>query len=96
MFDVLKTLDFFCFKVLDVYYPSLQLSIQTYCALTLVPLVLICQIRNLKYLVPFSAFANVLIVIVFIITLYYVFVDLPPITDREMVANVSQWPLFLR
>ncbi|XP_013141572.1 PREDICTED: proton-coupled amino acid transporter 4-like [Papilio polytes] len=82
-------------EVLDVYYPSLQLSIQTYCALTLVPLVLICQIRNLKYLVPFSAFANVLIVIVFIITLYYVFVDLPPITDREMVANVSQWPLFL-
>ncbi|XP_013161819.1 PREDICTED: proton-coupled amino acid transporter 4-like [Papilio xuthus] len=82
-------------EVLDVYVPSLQLSIQTYCALTLVPLVLICQIRNLKYLVPFSAIANVLIVIVFAITLYYVFVDLPPITEREMVSKVSQWPLFL-
>ncbi|CAH2063793.1 unnamed protein product, partial [Iphiclides podalirius] len=45
-------------EVLDVYMPSLNLSIQTYCALTLIPLVLICQIRNLKYLVPFSAIAN--------------------------------------
>ncbi|XP_068627821.1 proton-coupled amino acid transporter-like protein CG1139 [Battus philenor] len=82
-------------EVLDVYLPDLQLSIQTYCALTLVPLVIICQIRNLKYLVPFSAIANVLIVIVFAITLYYVFADLPPISERETVSKISQWPLFL-
>lgn len=82
-------------ETLDVYIPEYQLSIQTYCALTLVPLVLICQIRNLKYLVPFSAIANILIFIVFAITLYYVFTDLPPVKDREMVASVTQWPLFL-
>ncbi|KOB75475.1 Amino acid transporter, partial [Operophtera brumata] len=41
--------------VADFYFPELQLSIQTYCALTLVPLVL----------------------------------------EREMVASVSTWPLFL-
>ncbi|XP_028161381.1 proton-coupled amino acid transporter-like protein pathetic isoform X1 [Ostrinia furnacalis] len=82
-------------EVLDVFYPELGLSIQVYCALTLIPLVLICQIRNLKHLVPFSALANFLILVVFTITLYYVFTDLPPVTDREMVASITQWPLFL-
>ncbi|XP_047989094.1 proton-coupled amino acid transporter-like protein pathetic [Leguminivora glycinivorella] len=82
-------------EVIDVLLPESQLSIQTYCVLTLVPLVLLCQIRNLKYLVPVSALANALIVIVFGITMYYIFSDLPPISEREMVAKVSQWPLFV-
>ncbi|XP_050681619.1 proton-coupled amino acid transporter-like protein pathetic [Leptidea sinapis] len=82
-------------EVLDFYYPEMILSIQTYCVLTLVPLVLICQIRNLKFLVPISLLANILIVVVFCITLYYVFTDLPPVSEREMVASISQWPLFL-
>ncbi|XP_047546112.1 proton-coupled amino acid transporter-like protein pathetic isoform X1 [Vanessa atalanta] len=82
-------------EVMDVYYPQYDISIRMYCILTLVPLILICQIRNLKYLVPFSAMANFLIVVVFAVTMYYVFVDLPPLSEREMVANVSQWPLFL-
>lgn len=38
----------FSFQVADYYMEDSQLSIQTYCALTLVPLVLVCQIRNLK------------------------------------------------
>ncbi|CAG4987900.1 unnamed protein product [Parnassius apollo] len=82
-------------EVLDYYIPDYTLSIQTYCVLTLVPLVLICQIRNLKYLVPFSALANFMIIIVFVITMYYVFMDLPPLTERDMVTDVAQWPLFL-
>ncbi|CAH0629116.1 unnamed protein product [Chrysodeixis includens] len=82
-------------EVVDVYWPDSPLSIQAACALTLVPLVLICQIRNLKYLVPFSAIANILIFVVFVITLYYLFTDLPPVKDREMVASITQWPLFL-
>lgn len=82
-------------KVMDVYAPG-SLSIQAYCALTLVPLVLICQIRNLKYLVPFSGLANVMLLIVYCITSYYVFTDLPPIEDRNLVAGIGTWPLFLR
>ncbi|XP_050342030.1 proton-coupled amino acid transporter-like protein pathetic [Nymphalis io] len=82
-------------EVMDVYYPQYDISIRMYCILTLVPLILICQIRNLKYLVPFSAIANFLIVVVFAVTLYYTFVDLPPLSERDMVANISQWPLFL-
>ncbi|XP_061706445.1 proton-coupled amino acid transporter-like protein pathetic [Cydia pomonella] len=82
-------------EVIDVLVPESQLSIQTYCVLTLVPLVLLCQIRNLKYLVPVSGLANALIVIVFGTTMYYIFSDLPPVSEREMVAKVSQWPLFV-
>ncbi|XP_061706761.1 proton-coupled amino acid transporter-like protein CG1139 [Cydia pomonella] len=81
-------------EVLDVLQPEWKLSVQMYCIIICIPLVLICQIRNLKYLVPFSALANVLVVIVFSITMYYMFSDLPPVTDREMVASVSTWPLF--
>lgn len=82
-------------EVIDFYTVGFELSIQSYCAFTLVPLVLICQIRNLKYLVPFSAIANMLVIVVYAITLYYVFTDLPPMSERVMVANVSQWPLFI-
>ncbi|XP_041972824.1 proton-coupled amino acid transporter-like protein pathetic [Aricia agestis] len=82
-------------EVLDYYMPEYNISVQVYCALTLVPLVIICQIRNLKYLVPFSAIANVMIVVVFIVTMYYMFTDIPSIKDRELVASASTWPLFL-
>ncbi|XP_063375041.1 proton-coupled amino acid transporter-like protein CG1139 [Cydia amplana] len=81
-------------EVLDVLQPQWQLSVQMYCIIISIPLVLICQIRNLKYLVPFSALANMLVVVVFSITMYYMFSDLPPVSEREMVANVSTWPLF--
>ncbi|XP_047545567.1 proton-coupled amino acid transporter-like protein pathetic [Vanessa atalanta] len=82
-------------EVLDEYNPDYKLSVEVYCALTLVPLVLICQIRNLKWLVPFSALANVFLVICFAITMYYIFTDLPNPAERKMVASVTQWPLFM-
>ncbi|KAJ2950819.1 hypothetical protein O0L34_g9090 [Tuta absoluta] len=81
-------------EVLDVYYPNYILSTSTYCALTYLPLVIVTQVRNLKHLVPFSALANILIVAVFAITMFFVFRDLPPISERKMVASVSSWPLF--
>ncbi|OWR53876.1 amino acid transporter [Danaus plexippus plexippus] len=82
-------------EVLDEYYPEYKLSVEAYCALTLVPLVLICQIRNLKWLVPFSAVANIFLVICFAITMYYIFDDLPNPAERQMVASFTQWPLFI-
>ncbi|CAK1551551.1 unnamed protein product [Leptosia nina] len=82
-------------EVLDEYVPDYKLSVETYCALTLVPLVLICQIRNLKWLVPFTVVANVFLVACFAITMYYIFTDLPNPKDREMIASVTQWPLFI-
>ncbi|XP_060800729.1 proton-coupled amino acid transporter-like protein CG1139 [Amyelois transitella] len=81
-------------EVFVAYWPEYEISVQTCCALTLIPLVIICQVRNLKYLVPFSLLANVLILVVFGITIYYVFTDLPSPSERELVVDVTKWPLF--
>ncbi|XP_075214391.1 proton-coupled amino acid transporter-like protein pathetic [Lycorma delicatula] len=53
------------------------------------------QIRHMKYLVPFSALANGLLIVGLIITLYYITQDLPPISSRKFTAPVTELPLFL-
>ncbi|CAB3241177.1 unnamed protein product [Arctia plantaginis] len=82
-------------EALKEYTYGYDLSRGVYCALTLVPLVLMCQIRNLKWLVPFSAIANICLVVCFAITLYYIFSDLPHPQEREIAAKVTQWPIFI-
>lgn len=63
--------------------------------LTLIPaLVLLGQVRNLKYLVPFSILANICMMSGFAITLYYVFSDVKPIDSVKMFSSVEQLPRF--
>lgn len=81
-------------QLMDFYYPDLHWSILVYMAIVLVPLVLSCQIRELKYLVPFSFAANIFMIISFVITLYYMFIDLKGIEDRELFSSFAQLPLF--
>lgn len=80
----------------DVINDNLGINwdIRIYIAFTLVPCLFIGQIRNLKWLVPFSATANVFIVVTFGITLYYMFNKPLVFSDKPHVANVSQIPLF--
>jgi len=63
--------------------------------MTLVPLVLINYVKNLKYMAPFSTLANIITFIGFGITLYYVFDDLPSLSERDPVGEVMHWPLFM-
>lgn len=70
--------------------------IAVYCALTLVPLVPLTQITKLKYLVPFSAIANVVWLVSICISVYYCLVDLPSIADRDLATSLSGIPLFVR
>jgi proton-coupled amino acid transporter len=70
------------------------LDIRVYIPMLLVFLIPIGLIRDLKYLVPFSAIANVFILTSFIITLYYVFNDTLDVADKNYIANVEQLPLF--
>lgn len=81
---------------MDYHYPDLNWSILVYMAIILLPLILTCQIRELKYLIPFSFLANTFMVISFGITLFYMFRDLDPdeVPHRDMVASYTQWPLF--
>ncbi|XP_067012756.1 proton-coupled amino acid transporter-like protein pathetic [Anabrus simplex] len=81
-------------QVIEYYVDDLHLDIRVYIVILLVPLSLLCLIRNLKYLVPFSMLANCFILVGFGITLYYMFSEMPSISDRDLVAPVHSWPLF--
>lgn len=65
--------------------------------LTLIPaLVLLGQVRDLKYMVPFSMLANIFMMSGFAITLYYIFsnVDLHNLTNTKLISSVEQLPRF--
>lgn len=63
--------------------------------LTLIPaVILLGQVRNLKYMVPFSMVANVSMLVGFIATLYYIFRDIKPIDSVDMFSTPAQLPIF--
>lgn len=66
-----------------------------YIAIVVVPVLLMGQVRTLKYLVPFSMLANIFIVIVFGIVIYYLFNAPLNYEDKPlMTENVKTLPLF--
>jgi amino acid permease len=71
------------------------LDTRVYIPMMVVVLIPIALIKNLKYLVPFSALANVFILVSFVITLYYIFSENLEVGKGELMANVEQLPLFL-
>lgn len=54
----------------------------------------LAQIRILKYLVPFSILANVMIMIVLIITIYLSLDEPLNFENRKPFAPIRQWPYF--
>lgn len=60
----------------------------------LLPLILINWVRDLKYLAPFSAIANVVTIVSFGIILYYLFRKTPTFEGKEPVGKLGQFPLF--
>jgi proton-coupled amino acid transporter len=70
------------------------LGIRVYIPMLLIFLIPIGLVRNLKYLVPFSALANIFILVSFVITLYYIFKDNLDVTDLDNIADVQELPLF--
>lgn len=77
------------------YALKVDLDVRLYIAAVVVPCLVLGQIRQLKYLVPFSALANLFIVITFAITLYYMFNGPLEISKRPLFSSFSQLPLFL-
>lgn len=51
-------------------------------------------IRNLKYLAPFSMIANLLVGTGMGITFYYLYQDIPSISDRKPFAGFERLPTF--
>ncbi|CAG9837692.1 unnamed protein product [Diabrotica balteata] len=72
-----------------------EVDVHVLMAIILIPILLPCLVRNLKYLAPFSTLANILMILGIIIVLYHAISDgLPSITQRIYVANPKTMPLF--
>lgn len=78
------------------YLFDFDIDVRLYIAIVVVPLLLLGQIRQLKYLVPFSAMANLFIVITFSITLYYLFAGEMHFSERPLFSSWGQLPQFFR
>lgn len=76
------------------YELDLDWNVRIYIAIVLIGMLAIGQIRVLKYLVPFSMMANIMIVIVFAITLYYMLSVPLELTERKPFTSWGQLPYF--
>ncbi|CAG9134607.1 unnamed protein product [Plutella xylostella] len=83
------------FKQVSDSYGGPDWPVTVYCALTLMPLVPLTQITKLKYLVPFSAFANVVWLVSIGISVYYCLTDVPSLNERDLATSLSGIPLFV-
>lgn len=76
------------------YHTGVNATIRMY-ILSLIPaVVLLGQVRSLKYMVPFSMLANVFMMTGFAITLYYVFSNVHSVDSVNMFSTVEQLPRF--
>lgn len=71
-------------------------DVRLYIAVVVFPCILLGEIRQLKYLVPFSAIANLCIIITFAITFYYMVTGPMEISERPLFSSWQQLPLFFR
>jgi solute carrier family 36 (proton-coupled amino acid transporter) len=83
------------FQVIGLYVGEDNWNLKIYCVILLVPLIALGQIRNLKYLVPFSALANVLLLISLGIVMFYIFQDIPPADDKPLFTSFAKMPMFI-
>ncbi|KAJ3635082.1 hypothetical protein MTP99_008015 [Tenebrio molitor] len=63
-------------------------------AIILIPMLLSSFLGSLKLLMPVSLTANVIMWIGIVLILYFSSIDLPPITDRDLVPYADRLPLF--
>ncbi|XP_053600218.1 proton-coupled amino acid transporter-like protein CG1139 [Plodia interpunctella] len=82
-------------QIIDHFYKDNEINETMYCLYFLVPLLLFTQIKNLKYLAPFSGFANILLVVTFLICLYYICGKFPDVTTRPTSVDIGKLPLFI-
>lgn len=95
-FSVCVYLVFISTTLRDVinYELKIDWSVRIYILLTTCVVAFITQVRELKYLVPFSLLANSSIIVVFIITLYYIFKEPLALSNRKLWPELSNLPSF--
>lgn len=75
---------------------NIDMSVRVYILIIMIPILLIGQIRSLKFLVPFSGSANIFILITFGIVLFFIFREPLVVDDKPMIVSWTKWPVFFR
>lgn len=71
-----------------------EMSIVTVMLIMFLPLLAINCLKNLKILAPFSTLANIVTFIGLGFVLFYVFQDLPSLSERPPVGPIESYPLY--
>lgn len=74
---------------------DLDWDVRIYILLAAVPAIGITQVREIKYLVPFSAIATTLIFANVVISLYYIFKEPLSFDDRDLFPSFNSLTTFL-
>ncbi|KAJ8945928.1 hypothetical protein NQ318_016756 [Aromia moschata] len=82
------------FNYVVSYYLEREIEIRITISLLIIPLILLAYVPNLKYLAPVSMLANVFMAIGLGITFYYLVADIPPVSSRELAADITTFPVF--
>lgn len=77
------------------YFFDVNVSEKMLALLLVIPLVLLCWIPNLKWLVPLSTLANVINVFTICVIYYYVLTDMPPLSTRKPFGDWTGVPLLM-
>ncbi|XP_052752482.1 proton-coupled amino acid transporter-like protein CG1139 [Galleria mellonella] len=78
--------------ICDQYGINIDLSIHM--IFVVIPVLLSCMVRNLKYLTPFSTVANIMMAVGVSAVVYEAAQNLPPVNTREYMASWQQLPLY--
>lgn len=62
--------------------------------IVVIPVLVSCMVRNLKYLTPFSTIANILMAVGVSVVVYEASQDLPPVSTREYIGSWQTIPLY--
>ncbi|CAK9820626.1 Proton-coupled amino acid transporter-like protein pathetic [Anthophora plagiata] len=77
------------------YHSGTEIRIHFYIAALIPAVLLLGQVRNLKYMVPLSIVANASMIAGFAITLYYLFNDISMAPDVKLFPYIQHFPTFL-
>ncbi|XP_012544828.1 proton-coupled amino acid transporter 1 [Bombyx mori] len=78
--------------ICDHYEVHIDLSIHM--IIVVIPVLLACMVRNLKYLTPFSTIANIMMAVGVSVVIYQATLDLPSVHTRNYIASWQQLPLY--
>lgn len=73
---------------------GIHIDLSIHMIFVVIPLLLSCMVRNLKYLTPFSTVANIMMAVGVSVVVYVAAQDLPAVQSREYIASWRQLPLY--